>query len=94
MKKAFTKKESNDIIQKNNSLSKLLIKFTYFSRLDSCSRHIYESEGLFMKETKVIYNDLKEELTIKERIIVKIFKGTFNKIYKLGMIKCFNYYNK
>ena len=94
--KAFTKKESNDIINKNNSLSKLLIKFTCFSRLDSCNRYIYESEseGLFMRETEVVYRELKKELTFKEKIIVKIFKKTFSKMYRLGMIKCFNYYNE
>lgn len=96
MKNVFTKKESNDIINKNNSLSKLLIKFTCFSRLDSCNRYIYESEseGLFMRETEVVYRKLKKELTFKEKIIVKIFKKTFSKIYRLGMIKCFNYYNE
>ena len=39
-------------------------------------------------------NGVLNELNLKERIIVKIFAKTFKKVYKLGMIDCFNYYNK
>ena len=39
-------------------------------------------------------NGVFNELNWKEKIIVKIFTKTFKKVYKLGMIDCFNYYNK
>ena len=39
-------------------------------------------------------NEIIKKLNIKEKIVVKIFKKTFKRVYKLGMIDCFNYYNK
>lgn len=42
----------------------------------------------------VVLDELKKELTFKEKILTKIFRKTFIKIYQLGMIRCFNYYNK
>lgn len=94
--KVFTKKNKKDYnkFKVKPLISKVLIKFTDISRLNSCNRCIYEREGLYMKETKEIFKELKKELTFKERIITKIFKKTFIKIYRLGMIRCFNYYNK
>ena len=56
---------------------------------------------LLIKNVLIIYgglnvmgNGVLNELNLKERIIVKIFAKTFKKVYKLGMIDCFNYYNK
>ena len=49
--------------------------------------------GLNVMENEVL-NEVVERLNIGERIVVKIFTKTFKKVYKLGMIDCFNYYNK
>lgn len=38
----------------------------------------------------VVLNEIKNELNWKERIIVRIFKKTFNKMYKLGITYGFN----
>ncbi len=39
-------------------------------------------------------NGVFNDLNLREKIVVKIFAKTFKKVYKLGMIDCFNYYNK
>lgn len=36
---------------------------------------------------------IKSKLNTKEKIIFKIFKKTCIKIYRLGMIECFKFYN-
>lgn len=41
-----------------------------------------------MKE--VVYNIVKNELNLKERILVKIFIKTFDKIYNIGRINAVN----
>lgn len=38
----------------------------------------------------VVFNVVKNELNWKERIIVRIFAKTFNKVYKLGVTFGFN----
>lgn len=38
----------------------------------------------------VVFNVAKNELNWKERIIVKVFKKTFNKVYNIGRIKSIN----
>lgn len=42
----------------------------------------------------VVLNEFKKELTLKERIIVKIFGNLFYYAYRKGMLDCFKYYNK
>ena len=42
----------------------------------------------------VVLNEVFKGLNFKERIIVKIFQNVFIKLYRKGMIDCFNYYNK
>lgn len=42
----------------------------------------------------VVENKIIKELNWKERIVVKIFRKTFYKMYRLGMMDCFNYCNK
>ena len=82
----FTKKYGKCIIKKNNNL--LLTK-------DSYNRYFDESEGLVMKKTKdIVLNEVLNGLRLKEKILVKFFPKTFSKVYRKGMIKCFNYYNK
>lgn len=38
----------------------------------------------------VVYNVVKDELNWKERIIVRIFTNTFNKVYNIGRINSIN----
>lgn len=94
--KVFTKTKSKGYnnLKVKPLISKLLIKLTNFSRLNSCNRCIYEREGLYMEETKVILEEIGKELNFRERILVKIFRKTFVKVYRLGMISCFKFYNK
>ena len=55
--------------------------------------NFYTKEGLyFMKD--VVLNEVKKELSFRERIIVKIFGNLFYYAYRKGMIDCFKYYNK
>lgn len=41
----------------------------------------------------VVLNEMKKELSWKERIIVKIFKKTFYDVYQVGLKKGFNWSN-
>lgn len=95
--RVFTNDGRNNKIKLNKSLiSKLLIEVNLnFNRLSSYNRCTNEREGLFMGKTKdIILSKEMEELNPKERFIIKIFGKTFEKVYRLGMIRCFNYYNK
>lgn len=38
----------------------------------------------------VVYNIVKKELNLRERILVKIFTKTFDKIYNIGRINAVN----
>ena len=38
----------------------------------------------------IVYNVVKNELNWKERIIVRIFTNTFNKVYNIGRINSVN----
>ena len=80
--KIFTKNEKNNIMgRKYNPLNK--------------DEGFYEREGLSMKETKdVVLNEIIKGLNWREKIIVKIYQKICIKIYRNGMIDCFNYYNK
>lgn len=41
-----------------------------------------------------IYEELKKELNLKERIVLKLFKKICIMFYRKGMSDCFNFYNK
>lgn len=77
--KVFTKISKTIIIKKDyNPLSKDNIR-------------LCEREGLSMNKTKDIITDrVIKELNWKERIVVKIFKSTFNKVYNISRINTFN----
>ena len=56
---------------------------------------IVETEKLFIKETKnIILYELAEKLNWKDKIIFKIFPNTCIKLFRNGMVQCFNYYNE
>lgn len=81
-KKLFTKKEVKDIINKN------------YNPFDKGCNSIYEREGLYMEETNIILKEMNKNLKWKDKIFLKIFPKTSIKLYRSGMIDCFNYYNK
>lgn len=41
-----------------------------------------------------VLGELKKELNLKERIVLKLFKKTCIMFYRKGMSDCFNFYNK
>lgn len=41
-----------------------------------------------------VVEEIIRDLKWHERIVVKVFKKIFVKIYRMGMIKCFNFYNE
>ncbi len=95
-KKVFTERKSKEYNRPKVKplISKILIKFTDISRLNSCNRCIYERGGLYMEETKVISKEIKKCLDWKLKIFVKIFPKTCIKLYRKGIADCFKYYNK
>lgn len=48
--------------------------------------------GYVMKD--VVVDEIVKGLNWKEKVIVKICRNTCMKLYRKGMIDCFNYYNK
>lgn len=42
----------------------------------------------------VVLNEIKKELSWKERIILALFGDLFYSIYRKGMTDCYKYYNK
>lgn len=38
----------------------------------------------------IVENEIKKELNFKERVVFKLFKKTFMKVYKKGIEKAFN----
>lgn len=80
--KIFTKVKCNNIIRnKYNPLNK-----------DKC---FYERKGFLREETKdVVLDEVIKGLNRKEKFIVRICKRACIKLYKKGMIDCFNYFNK
>lgn len=42
----------------------------------------------------VVLEEIKKELNWKEKVVVSVFKKVFIKMYRKGMVDCFNYYNK
>lgn len=48
-----------------------------------------------MNKTKnIILDEVMEGTNWKEKIIISIFQKTFIKIYRKGMARCYNYFNK
>ncbi len=80
--KIFTKVKSNNIMKrKYNPLNK-----------DEC---FYKRKGLSMGETKdVTLNEVMKGLNWKEKFILRICRKTCVKLYRKGMVECFNYINK
>jgi len=77
--KVFTKVENEIIIEKKSTCSRV----NYIM--------ICKGEGLFMKENKKkVLTEIKEELNLKDRIILHIFPKTFLKIYAIAGKNTFN----
>lgn len=41
----------------------------------------------------VILDEVTNQLNWKERLLFRLFKKTFIKIYRMGTINCFNFFN-
>ncbi len=74
--KAFTKKESNDIIRKD--YNPLKVNYKIYKR----------GSGLFVKNETL--KEIIKDLNWKGRILVYIFPNVFIKVYKRGIEKGFN----
>ncbi len=81
-KKLFTKNKCNNIISKDyNPLNK--------------DKGFYEREGLPMEEKRDLeLEEVMKELNLEEREFVEKYPKECIRLYKKGMIDCFNYYNK
>lgn len=77
-KKVFTKNEEKGIIR---------LQYNLFI----ANNKNLQRKGFFMKETKeIVVNELTEELNWKEKLIVKAFNKTFNKVVNLVRINTVN----
>ena len=78
--KEFTKKKRNNIIKEDYNLLKV---------------NKSEREGLSVRESKdVVIKDIEKGLTLEEKQLVREYSDICIKLYRNGMIDCFNYYNK
>ena len=77
-KKVFTKNEEKGIIR---------LQYNLFI----ANNKNLQMKGFFMKEAKeIVVNELTEELNWKEKLIVKVFNKTFNKVVNLVRINTVN----
>lgn len=84
-------KINTNVFTKNNGKDIIYNKYNLLNK----NNDFYEREGLSMRKTEdIVLNKVLNGLSLKERILVKIFSKTFSKVYRKGMIECFNYYNK
>lgn len=81
-KKLFTKEYKNIIINKKYNPLKVNFKL------------IYEREGLCVRKTKdILLKEVIEEPKFIERVIFRLFRKTFTKVYKEGVRRGFNWNN-
>ena len=77
-KKVFTKNQEKGIIR---------LQYNLFI----ANNKNLQRKGFFMKEAKeIVVNELTEELNWKEKLIVKVFNKTFNKVVNLVRINTIN----
>lgn len=78
-KNVFTKNIGKDIINK---------KYNLFT---ANNKKYLQRKGLLMKETKrITLNGVTKELNWKEKIIIRIFNKTFNKVSNLVRVNIVN----
>ena len=77
--KVFTRNNEKDIIRKKNNL------------FIANNKKYLQRKGLLMeKSEKITLNEVKKELDWKEKIIIRIFNKTFNKVSNLIRINTVN----
>lgn len=77
--KTFTKSRGKDIIR---------TKYNFFT---ANNKKYLQRKGLLMKETKeIILNEVTKEINWREKIIIKVFNKTFNKVANLVRISTVN----
>ena len=47
-----------------------------------------------IKNEKIIVEEICKFCTLKEKIIIKLNKKVAVKVYRIGLAKCFNFFNK
>ena len=63
--------------------------------LDKDYNNFYEGEGLNMEKLKnIVIKKRIKGANLKEKIFIKLFPKLCIKLYRKGMLDCFNYYNK
>lgn len=55
---------------------------------------IIKNNNKLLLTKDIVLNSVLNGLSFKEKILVRMFSKTFLKVYRKGMIECFNYYNK
>ena len=81
-------KKFKKIFTKNNGKGIMKKKYNLFT---ANNKKYLQRKGLFMRKTEEItLNDVKEKLNWKEKIVIKIFNKTFNKIANLIRINTIN----
>ena len=55
---------------------------------------IIKNNNKLLLTKDIVLNSVLNGLSFKEKILVRMFLKTFLKVYRKGMIECFNYYNK
>lgn len=55
--------------------------------------YMYSKEKGVDEMKDVVLDEVMKELSWRERIVIRLFKKTFNKIYKNGIRKGFNWNN-
>lgn len=81
-------KNNERIFTKNNEKDIIYKKYNLFA---ANNKKYLQRKGLFMKNTKeIILDEVTKELNWKEKIIVKIFNKTFNKVANLVRINTVN----
>ena len=87
MKEKNNGKNKREVFTKNEK--KGIIKLQY--NLFIANNKNLQRKGFFMKEAKeIVVNELTEELNWKEKLIVKVFNKTFNKVVNLVRINTVN----
>lgn len=84
----IVEEKNEKIFTKNNGKGIIRKKYNFFT---ANNKKYLQRKGLLMKETKEItLNGVTKELNWKEKIIIRIFNKTFNKVSNLVRVNIVN----
>jgi len=84
----IVEEKNEKIFTKNNEKGIIRKKYNFFT---ANNKKYLQRKGLLMKETKEItLNGVTKELNWKEKIIIRIFNKTFNKVSNLVRVNIVN----